>query len=229
MIPFNRDSWASVIKAASSDVRRLDHVVRFSSIPVAVSETVSAHSFWVCLYAVMIHRRLVAAFPGDEALGVEELSGFPEHSILLHAMTHDLPECVTGDVVRTFKYSSADLKSEIDAAEEAMTERLPEELRSILEEVGESLGDGRRGEYVKAVVKAADFMSLFEYMNREWNRGNKEVTPFIARMVRDLEIQANAVLSAGKAKNPAWWRLALSQLYDSMAAQAYREPSMEVV
>lgn len=161
----------------SGDVRRLSHVVRFSSIPVAVSETTAEHSFWVALYAVMIHL---------------ELGGKPEDigAVVLGAVVHDLPECVTGDVVRTLKYSTPELKREVDRAEEFLSEKLlGPKIRGLLA-VAELLRTKKAKkadpDYVKTVVKAADFMSLFQYMRREAMRGNLEIVPYFNRMRRDL-------------------------------------------
>ena len=50
--------WSKVLEAASGDVRRLSHVVRYSSIPISVPENVAEHSYWVSLYAILIHRTL---------------------------------------------------------------------------------------------------------------------------------------------------------------------------
>lgn len=55
------DDWKPLLEAASSDVRRLDYVIRYSSIPVSVPEAVSTHMFWVALYAMMVHRQAAQA------------------------------------------------------------------------------------------------------------------------------------------------------------------------
>ena len=44
---------------------------------------------------------------------------------------------------------------------------------------------------MKAIVKAADFMSLFTYMRREVLMGNREVKPFFQIMVKDLLDMSN--------------------------------------
>jgi 5'-deoxynucleotidase YfbR-like HD superfamily hydrolase len=162
----------------SGDVRRLSHVTRFSSIPVAVSENTAEHSFWVALYAVMIHL---------------ELGGRPEDvgAVVLAAVVHDLPECVTGDVVRTLKYSTPELKREVDRAEGFLSEKLlgpkVRGLLAVSELLGKRPGKKADPEHVKNVVKAADFMSLFQYMRREAMRGNLEIVPYFNRMKRDLK------------------------------------------
>jgi 5'-deoxynucleotidase YfbR-like HD superfamily hydrolase len=165
--------WTDVIAAASEDVRRLSHVVRFSSIPVAVSENVAEHSYWVALYGALIHKHMR---PGDY-----ETTG----AVVLGAVLHDLAECVTGDVVRTFKYSSTKLKAAIDEAEHLIVKQLPAPILQVYD-----LQDHLRFKdrpYVEAVVKAADFLSLVQYMVREARRGNREIIhPYYLRMEEDL-------------------------------------------
>ena len=163
-----------MLEAASGDVRRLSHVVRYSSIPISVPENVAEHSYWVCLYSALIHQVLR---PADH-----ELIG----ALLLKATIHDLAECVTGDVVRTFKYSSTTLREEINKAEDNIIRNLPGPIQVLMNGVAPKLAHGE-GPYVEAVVKAADFMSLHQYMMREVRRGNREIIrPYYLRMEDDL-------------------------------------------
>lgn len=174
-LPANQMGWEGMLSAASCDVRRLDYVDRFSSIPVTIRETVSAHSYWVCLYAVLIHRHL----NGNPAL---------IGPICLNAITHDLIECITGDIVRTFKYSSPEFKMAVDLAEGNMLTKLPQPIQELFHLWEELAGVDKP--YVSAVVKTADFVSLHQYMVREVSRGNLEIRPFFERMCKDLRTEA---------------------------------------
>lgn len=173
----NPNEWDGFIVDMMGDVRRLDYVERFASIPVTLKETVSSHSFWVVLYSLGIHRKLD---------GKPELVG----PVAAYAATHDLAECLTGDVVRTFKYSTPELKSAIDSAEDSIVNLLPHSVRDLMSLGCDLAGNAEEWKYVKGVVKCADFMSLFAYINREFNRGNREITPFVGRMVRDLQAES---------------------------------------
>jgi 5'-deoxynucleotidase YfbR-like HD superfamily hydrolase len=163
------ENLKAMFEAATGDVRRLDDVVRFSSIPVVVHELVSTHQYWVGLYAALIHSTIR---PSDK-----HLLG----RIMTMAATHDLIEGWTGDFVRTFKYSSEKLRSAISEAEANMMASLPSALQQLCADEEDDEHD-----YIMAVVKTADFMSLQQYMVREWMRGNKSVGPFYERMVSDL-------------------------------------------
>ncbi len=164
--------------AATGDVRRLDDVVRFSSIPIVVPELVSTHQYWVALYAALIH----STIRPDDA----HLMG----RVMIKAVTHDLIEGWTGDFVRTFKYSSEKLRSAIAEAESDLLASLPSALQQLCTDV-----DDNELAYVQDVVKAADFMSLHQYMVREWMRGNKSIGVFYDRMVNDLTHEQHKLMA----------------------------------
>lgn len=205
------DNWKPLLEAASSDVRRLDYVDRYSSIPVLIKEHVSTHMFWVALYSMMVHRQLQ---------GPRELDA----TIMLHALTHDALEALTGDVVRTFKYSSEEFRQAVNKAEAGLAKCMPEEVRSLLSEVDEALEQRDRGDgkhwwphYVEDVVKAADFMSLYQFMWREKNRGNVEVEQFFGRMETDLVVASNKLDSrAGGGDGGLHYLRSLAKLYREM-------------
>lgn len=166
----------AVLLDLDSDVKRLDYVNRYSSIPVLHKETVSQHSYWVILYATLIHQSV----SNDEDI---------LRYVMLKSLTHDIMECLTGDVVKTFKYSSISLKKTIDKAEKKLENKLSESIRQMM---GSAVsGKSHIDEYVKDVVKAADFMSLYHFMTRELNMGNREIIPFYKQMIYDLQIMAN--------------------------------------
>jgi 5'-deoxynucleotidase YfbR-like HD superfamily hydrolase len=202
--------WKPLLEAASSDIRRLDYVTRYSSIPVTVPENDSTHMYWVSIYSMMVHRRLN---------GPKELDAL----IMQHALTHDALECLSGDIVRTFKYSSDEFRAAVNRAEQGLASSLPLEIRSLLNEVHlhiTSFGHTHhwKGDYVKDVVKAADFMSLYQYMWREKKRGNSEIDPFFGRMIEDLTAMAKKLNDAAGPKPREFdHRPSLAILYRSMA------------
>jgi 5'-deoxynucleotidase YfbR-like HD superfamily hydrolase len=201
--------WKSLLIAASSDVRRLDSVTRFSSIPVAVHETVSAHMYWVVLYSLMIHRELKG--PGSL-----------DSKILIHAATHDLMESVCGDVVRTFKYSSENLRKSIEKAEEDLLEKIDERVRNVMQESMAFLnGDDDEAWYIRAVVKAADFISLYQYMWREKNRSNKEIDQFFCRMQNDMLEMEKKLEGSFPGEPFRQHAVSLSELYHLMSTDDF--------
>lgn len=199
--------WTEILDASDGDVRRLDYVTRYSSIPATEHENTSAHSFWVTLYAGMIQQSVA---PGD----YRTMS-----AVLLGACLHDVQDCVSGDVVRPFKYSSDFFKEQVQAAERKMVERLHPELRGMVQ-LAEMMAMGSGSEYVESVIKAADFMSLFHYMRREAMRGNLEVWPFFQRMMADLQTQANVMNNKWIRPESDEYEVCLHGLYAAMVSDA---------
>lgn len=172
------NNWENFLIDASSDIRRLDYVYRFSSIPVVMKEQVSTHSFWVALYSAMIHSEMNG--PGD-------LTKF----ILSYALVHDASEARSGDFVRTFKYSSKELKEAINKGEKAMMDSLPSRIKNMFD-LPNHLSSTEKA-YIYHIIKAADFLSLQQFMLREWNKGNTEIKCFYMRMLDDLTIMSEDV------------------------------------
>jgi 5'-deoxynucleotidase YfbR-like HD superfamily hydrolase len=198
--------FQEVLEAIDGDVRRLDSVIRFSSIPTIVQESVSAHSFWVAFNAALIHRVIR---PEDEmVLG----------AVVMKAIVHDLAECVTGDVVRTFKYSTPELRMAIEVAEDKLVADFAAPIHYLMRQAFHSIHNDH-SQYISGVVKAADFMSLLHYMKREVRRGNREVIhPYYIRMEEDLNKHAlaHSMTATHHCDSARREEMALSTLYSQM-------------
>jgi 5'-deoxynucleotidase YfbR-like HD superfamily hydrolase len=166
--------WEEFIEATKT-IQRLDYTWRYSTIPIVFPENVATHSYAVVAYSALIHRQLHP----DDMLTLSY--------ILLTATVHDIAESHCSDIVRTFKYRTKNLKNAIDEAEEIVIEEdFPSTLRDLYKLAQTTPQDKR--DYVKAVVKTADFVSLYNLMRREFLRGNREITPFYLRMIEDLKM-----------------------------------------
>lgn len=174
--------WNSVLDTCSGDARRLAYADRYTTIPVTFRENVAEHSYWVALYSLVIHREM----------GQPEALTAP---ILAFALVHDLVECRSGDLVRTFKYLTPELKAAVSAAEKLIEDSMPDLLRKEFSALA-AIPDASDRAYAKAVVKTADFVSLHQYMIREVSRGNTEIQPFFERMQADLRSAAGELESS---------------------------------
>lgn len=166
-----------IVGVMFGDVLRLSSVDRYTSIPVVKKENVAEHSFWVAFYAMVVNKVIVESFHVNDVSGV----------LLSYALMHDVSECVTGDIVRTFKYSSTQLKKSIKAAEDDIEKNFGGVINELFKP-HRNLPEQEK-EYVERVVKLADFMSLHAYMTRERNLGNAMITQFMLKMYEDLYIQ----------------------------------------
>jgi len=171
--------WEEFI-SATHECQRLDYTPRYSTIPVVTQESVSIHSYWVTVYTAMIH---TALNPDD----IDTLA-----ACLTHAITHDMIEGIgSGDIVRTFKYRTKALKEAIDEAESQVMDESPLSLKRLFSIVSSLKKKTEKTDYIDSVVKAADFMSLHNFMIREVDRGNREIEPYYERMIQDLQSMAD--------------------------------------
>jgi 5'-deoxynucleotidase len=204
-------AWNSILRAASGDIRRLSYVNRYSSIPTLIKENTAEHSFYVAIYAMLIHRKLTKNH-GNVFIG--EIEAY----IMLHALTHDIEDAVGAEVVRPFKYSSTEFTAAVHKAEKLMVKKLDKNLLSLCDHV-----EIDKDWYIESVVKAADFMSLYQYMWRERNMGNKEIEPFFQRMQADMKMMQQKLLKEKVEPGFNKYRLALSDLYCAMSDDVFQQ------
>jgi len=137
-------NWKGLIEASTNDIRRLSAVWRFSSIPVVAYETTAEHSFYVAIYAAMIH--LEANSDDERKLG----------AVIMNALMHDVPEAVTGDVVRPFKYSSEKLRANINEAEHDLVEKMPQRIHDLFVAAEDMTLEGKAAEDMTLEGKETD-------------------------------------------------------------------------
>jgi len=87
----------SFIKFLFGSNRRISRVIRFSTRPRVVDETVSTHSYYVVLYSLIISKMLINR---GVKVNVEKT--------MTRAILHDLDESVSGDIIRTFRERLSD-------------------------------------------------------------------------------------------------------------------------
>ena len=87
----------------AGDTRQMSSVIRYSSIPHGRGENVAEHSYYVIFYCLLIAKDM-------------EKDGYKidYYKLLVSATIHDLDEAITGDVIRTVKYSSKKLRNELE-------------------------------------------------------------------------------------------------------------------
>lgn len=142
----------------------LRFVKRFSAFPIIRSENVAEHSFYVVFISMVLADAL-------------QLNDARKLTVMRKATLHDIEECVSGDFVRPFKYSSPQLR---DALEVAGEEAAKQCFNSFLTSEGAS-SSGYTSEWVNSkdssvsgqIVKLADFLAVVSYMWYERQSGNR--------------------------------------------------------
>lgn len=148
-----------------SQVTRLRHVKRWSTMDCVIGENVLEHSFDT---AVISH--LMAAL-GNARLG----KNWDINEVAVSALYHDLDEGLAGDTISTTKYSNPEMltafkKFEAEC-EKNILQMLPEDLKPELER---HVIASATPPHVKKLVKGADIISAYVYSLRELKRGNSE-------------------------------------------------------
>ena len=154
-------------------IRRMHHVVRFSSLPTIRQENVAAHSWEVAFISYLIAHDLNARlFPVDVG------------RVLIKAVTHDVSECMSGDVIRSYKYGT-------DAMIRATREADSINVRALSEELGsertwwdwtESKDDSLAGR----VVAFGDYVCVVTKCVEEHRMGNTMLDQIVEGVYRTL-------------------------------------------
>ena len=150
---------------------RLAYIFRYSTVPTIHRESVAEHTFFVMLWAYAMAIDLQ-----DRGVNVSmEL-------ILRRALVHDFDEALTGDFIRTFKYSSRELHEAIVKETTSLMENLNAP-RELLIDWKDAKGLDVEGQ----VVALADHFSIVVYAIREVKLGNEFAGELLERLPKVIE------------------------------------------
>lgn len=152
-------------------VSRMSHVTRYSSFPVHRRENVAEHSWWVCFISYLISEDLNCSWAADPDDDRKINTGV----LLSRALVHDLDESLSGDLIRSFKYSDPDLREAVRLA----AERNMKELTSKMSPVGAGVLDDWRSAKKDPegdIVAFADMVSVVLYCREEYIGGNQQIS-----------------------------------------------------
>lgn len=155
------------------ELRTASVVPRWSIIWTLTRDTLSNHSFFTTIYANQIAR--VIGWHG------------PRDMLMFRAITHDLDETITGDVV-------APVKKEIIDTERAQTYilgQMQERMPTIIDQMTEYMYNGGKGDarwqQCGKIVKAADRLDALLFLTVEQRMGNGVVAPRIPEVRQGLK------------------------------------------
>jgi 5'-deoxynucleotidase YfbR-like HD superfamily hydrolase len=165
---------------------RLRYVYRFSTSRVQHPETVAEHSYYVCLYCLLIGRWCNEQFGKHKKIDMGLL--------LSRAVVHDMEESVSGDFPRPFKHSNSELK---DMLEEASEHAINTVVEGLLGPTPNPLPyasahydfhyywkNSKDSSEEGLILEFADFLSVLSFMYEELGQGGNRS---IANHVRDME------------------------------------------
>lgn len=156
----------NLFKILQNSSKRLNHIRRYSSVPVLRQENVAEHMYWVWLYAIIIWQHMQE---NGYEVNWERLSKY--------ALLHDLPESQTGDILRITKYHNPQIKELIDQAEKDLFHRSLEWTpQSIIENFKTFTFESKDMSLEWRIIALCDLLSVFSYCIEEyrvWNENMK--------------------------------------------------------
>ncbi|MDD5145262.1 MAG: HD domain-containing protein [Candidatus Pacebacteria bacterium] len=146
--------------------RRLDRIVRFSAHSRIRDQSVSEHSFHCAIYAMIL------ADMEEKIFGKK----VDKERVLKSALLHDLEECLTGDIIHSFKYTDKNLAGEIEKVGQrfllGLLDNLPPKISKNYLELWKDSRDAKTIE--GKIVEAADKLEGLFYTLDEFSMGNKK-------------------------------------------------------
>lgn len=151
-----------ILPLITGDYKRLSQVNRYSAVPVLRYENVAEHLFYVSFYSMMLARDLQArGYEVDVGLAVQK------------ALLHDFEESISGDIIRTFKYNSMELKNIIDeTSKKVFKETLERNSPRISKELFKIWLNAKDNTLEGKIVAFADLLSVISYCDEEIRKGN---------------------------------------------------------
>lgn len=146
------------------DLDRLSETVRWNGLRRIKDETVSHHSHTVSMFSMILAEEIFE----DDAV---------KHQIVSYAILHDFDEIFTGDILNPVKYNElngVDLREEIDRyIDHKVHEKF--NTNSATDIMFRKFLTKNFPNYIARVVKVADWISMFHYIDKEIMLGNKGV------------------------------------------------------
>lgn len=199
----------SLYDQLTGPVRRLHHIQRFSSVPVLHPENVAEHSWEVAFIGMMIYydqKQLAEECALDKQDAAFDLAScvygeLDLEFILEHCICHDLSEAMSGDIIRSFKYSTKQLAEAIRDADDKNMYRFSRELGAAGDAtyLGWRDAKGISGNRSCELIAFADVVGVVIKCAEEWWLGNRHLDAICERAYNEH--------MAGLAdKHPWLWR-----------------------
>lgn len=153
------------------ELRTASVVPRWSIVWTLCRDTVTNHSYYVTFYAHQIARML--AWEG------------PMAALMFRAITHDLDETITGDIVSPVKDEILDNARASDYIDLQMNARLPTVLQNI--DMYEAAMTDDEIHEVELILKVADRLDALIFLIMEQRLGNGVIAPRIPSAMARLE------------------------------------------
>lgn len=170
------------------EFRTASVVPRWSVVWTLTRDTLSNHSFFVTLYANQIAEMISWGLPAHR------------YTLMWRALTHDVDECITGDIVAPAKHAIVDDFKAQSYIQGQMQERMP----TIIDQMEQHQADGQIWKEAGLIVKAADRLDALLFLTIEQRMGNGVVAPRIPEVMKGLEQSWNKLPASPKVRHHTW-------------------------
>lgn len=146
------------------EINKLSNINRFSSIPVIRYENVAEHSYYVSIYSLLVGLDLIQA-GANVALS----------SLLTKSLVHDIDESISGDFLRSFKYSDIELVKIIKKNCERLTLSIFNKYSETPDKLYKHWLADKDASLEGCIVRIVDLLAVSIYCKSEINKGNKNL------------------------------------------------------
>jgi 5'-deoxynucleotidase YfbR-like HD superfamily hydrolase len=165
----------NLFEALNGNIRRLRHVNRYSAYPCLKPESVAEHLWQVTFICLLIGYDLRRRFSSSIKMEI----------LLAKAATHDISECMSGDIIRTYKYSSDEMRAACEAADRFNMGVLMEDFEEVSHTLY-SIWAGAKSDTIEGdIVRFADLVAVVIYCAEEWHLGNTQLDATLERAYRN--------------------------------------------
>lgn len=160
----------NLFEVMTGPIARMSYVSRYSSFPANRRENVAEHSWWVAFIAMLIGKDLYYNHKVDVKL----------ETLMLRAVLHDISECMSGDVIRSYKHKNEDIRDAMAEADGLATEELVVEWGGVGNSVRHFWASAKADDIEGEIVAFADMASVVFYCREEDRSGNRAIRPVLA-------------------------------------------------
>jgi len=151
----------NLFEAVTGKVTRMSNVTRYSSFPTIRKENVAEHSWWVAFIGYLIAEDMrIAGFQIDLA------------DVLRKAIVHDLSECMSGDIIRSYKHTNTRVLDAMEEADEEHMELMVKEFGSVDDVCFDDWMTSKSDKIEGEIVRFADMATVIFYCRTERQLGN---------------------------------------------------------
>lgn len=152
-------------------------VNRYSSVPVNNPENVAEHSWQVAMLSFLLGVDITDYPPFEDAERPDM------YLLLARALIHDLTETMSGDIIRSYKHGSIDIREAMEHQDRQNAHRLARELG--LPAVGHLCNHAKADDLEGTIISLADMLCVVSYCVAEHRLGNREVDYILRAMYQE--------------------------------------------